>query len=212
MGVLTREMGALYAAFSQGRASPLPALTVHYADFAAWQRQWLRGSVLTEQLGYWKRQLAGAPPVLRLPTDRPRPPVQSFRGGSCEFAVDRELTERLVRLSRETGATLFMTLQAAFATLLARYCDQEDIVVGTPIANRHRAEIEPLIGFFVNTLVLRTDLSGGPTFRELIARVRRTALDAYAHQDLPFERLVEGAEPGPLNRTPPPLPSPRHRR
>ena len=195
MGVLTREMGALYAAFSQGRASPLPALTVHYADFAAWQRQWLRGSVLTEQLGYWKRQLAGAPPVLRLPTDRPRPPVQSFRGGSYEFAVDRELTERLVRLSRETGATLFMTLQAAFATLLARYCDQEDIVVGTPIANRHRAEIEPLIGFFVNTLVLRTDLSGGPTFRELIARVRRTALDAYAHQDLPFERLVDELQP-----------------
>ncbi|MBM3853319.1 MAG: amino acid adenylation domain-containing protein, partial [Verrucomicrobia bacterium] len=195
MGVLTQEMGALYAAFMQDRPSPLSELTVHYADFAVWQRQWLSGPVLQEQLDYWRRQLVGAPPVLKLPTDRPRPPVQSFRGGSHTFTVDRSLTERLRALSRDAGATLFMTLQAGFAAVLSRWCDQDDVVLGTPIANRHRAEVEPLIGFFVNTLVLRADLSGEPGFRELLARVRRAALDAYAHQDLPFERLVDELQP-----------------
>ncbi|HVU25273.1 MAG TPA: amino acid adenylation domain-containing protein [Opitutus sp.] len=195
MGVLTREMGELYAAFSQGRATPLPELALHYVDFAVWQRGWLRGPVLGAQLDYWRKQLAGAPPVLKLPTDRPRPPVQSFRGGSHAFQLGRELTEALLALSRASGATLFMTLEAAFAAVLARYSDQEDIVIGTPIANRHRAEVEPLIGFFVNTLVLRNDLSGAPTFRELLTRVRRAALDAYGHQDLPFERLVDELQP-----------------
>ncbi len=195
MGVLTREMGALYGAFTEERPSPLPELALHYADFAAWQRQWLSGAVLADQLAYWKRQLAGAPPVLKLPTDRPRPPVQSFRGGSHAFALGRPLADALAAFSREAGATLFMTLQAAFAALLGRLCDQEDLVIGTPIANRHRVEIEPLIGFFVNTLVLRTDLSGAPTFRELVGRVRRGALEAYAHQDLPFERLVDELQP-----------------
>jgi amino acid adenylation domain-containing protein len=195
MGVLTRELGERYAAQRAGRSAPLPELTVQYADFAVWQREWLRGAVLMEQLGYWKRQLAGAPPVLKLPTDRPRPPVQSYRGGSQAFAIDRSLTEQLRALGREAGATLFMVLEAAFATLLSRTADQADVVIGTPIANRHRAEVEPLIGFFVNTLALRNDLSGEPSFRELLARVRRTALDAYAHQDLPFERLVDELQP-----------------
>jgi hypothetical protein len=195
MGVLTREMGELYAEFSAGRGSPLPALAIHYADFAVWQRQWLRGSVLAAQLDYWKRQLAGAPPVLKLPTDRPRPPVQSFRGGSHAFHLERHLADALVALSRDAGATLFMTLETGFAALLGRYCDQTDVVIGTPIANRRCAEVEPLIGFFVNTLVLRHDLAGRPTFRELIARARHTALDAYAHQDLPFERLVDELQP-----------------
>lgn len=147
MGVLTREMGELYAAFSQKRTSPLPELALHYVDFAVWQRGWLRGAALEAQLDYWRTQLAGAPPVLKLPTDRPRPPVQSFRGGSHAFRLGRELTEALLALSRATDATLFMTLEAAFATVLARYSDQDDILIGTPIANRHRAEVEPLIGF-----------------------------------------------------------------
>jgi len=195
MGVLTREMGELYAEFSAGRVSPLPDLAIHYADFAVWQRQWLRGKVLATQLDYWKRQLAGAPPVLKLPTDRPRPPVQSFRGGSHAFHLDRTVADALTALSREAGATLFMTLEAGFAALLGRYCDQEDVVVGTPIANRRSAEVEPLIGFFVNTLVLRHNFAGRPTFRELLARTRQAALDAYAHQDLPFERLVDELQP-----------------
>jgi len=147
------------------------------------------------QLDYWKKQLAGAPPVLKLPTDRPRPAVQSFRGGSHAFQLDREMADALAALSRDAGATLFMTIEAGFAALLGRYCDQEDVVVGTPIANRRQAEVEPLIGFFVNTLVLRNDLSGRPTFRDLLARTRQAALDAYAHQDLPFERLVDELQP-----------------
>ncbi|ACB75251.1 non-ribosomal peptide synthetase [Opitutus terrae] len=195
MGVLTRELGELYAAATEGRASPLPELSIQYVDFAVWQRGWLRGAVLATQLDYWKQQLAGAPPVLKLPTDRPRPAVQSFRGGSHAFRLDGEITAQLQALSRRAGTTLFMTLEAAFAVLLSRYSDQPDIVVGTPIANRHRAEIEPLIGFFVNTLVLRNDLTGEPSFLELLGRVRRAALDAYAHQDLPFERLVDELQP-----------------
>ncbi|HLM54865.1 MAG TPA: amino acid adenylation domain-containing protein, partial [Pyrinomonadaceae bacterium] len=195
MGVLVRETAALYGAYAAGLPSPLPELEIQYADFAAWQREWLRGEVLEKQLAYWRRKLGGAPPVLELPTDRPRPASQTFRGASLQFSLPRDVSERLKALAREEGSTLFMTLLAAFQLLLARHTGQEDVVVGTPIANRKRAEVEPLIGFFVNTLVLRTDLSGRPTFRELLGRVRETTLGAYANQDLPFERLVEELRP-----------------
>ncbi|HET6764330.1 MAG TPA: amino acid adenylation domain-containing protein, partial [Longimicrobiaceae bacterium] len=189
--VLLRELNTLYGAFAEGRPSPLPELPIQYADFAVWQRAWLQGDVLNEQLAFWKGRLAGAPPVLELPTDRPRPPVQTFRGRTVSAALPRDLTERLNVLSRAEGGTLFMTLLAAFSALLGRWSGQTDVVIGSPIAGRTRGETEGLIGFFVNNLAMRTDLSGAPTFRELIRRARETTLDAYAHQDLPFERLVE---------------------
>ncbi|MCP4662085.1 MAG: amino acid adenylation domain-containing protein, partial [bacterium] len=194
MGVLIRELGALHVAFAEGDPSPLEELPIQYADHAVWQRQWLSGEVLEEELGYWRLELAGVP-RLELPTDRPRPAVQTFRGGSRPVVLSAELSESLARLSREHGATLFMTLLAGFKALLARYAGQDDVAVGTPIAGRSQREIEDLIGFFVNTLVLRTDLGGDPAYRELLLRVRRVALDAYAHQHLPFERLVEELEP-----------------
>jgi amino acid adenylation domain-containing protein len=193
--VLTRELALLYEAFRIGQPSPLPELGIQYADFAYWQRQWLQGEVLDANLSYWRQQLAGAPPVLELPTDRPRPAVQTFRGSTQFFELSSSLTDKLKRLSQQQGVTLFMTLLAAFQTLLYRYTNQEDICVGSPIANRNRREIEPLIGFFVNTLVLRTDLSDNPSFQQLLGRVRKVALDAYAHQDLPFETLVEQLQP-----------------
>ena len=203
IGILTHEMSTLYEAFSNDKPSPLPELNIQYADFALWQRQWLQGDVLQSQLSYWKQQLDGAPPVLELPSDRPRPPVESFEGATAPFVLSKELSDSIKGLSRQEGLTLFMTLLAAFDTLLLRYSGQSDVVVGSPIANRNRSEIEGLIGFFVNTLVLRTDLSGNPTFRELMARVRDVALDAFAHQDLPFERLVEEIQPDrDLSRTP----------
>jgi len=195
MGVLVREVGALYAAFAAGQPSPLPELSIQYADFAAWQRRWLSGEVLDAQLAYWKKKFAGAPPALELPTDRPRPPVQTFRGAALPVQLPRALSDALVAFSREEGVTLFMTLLAAFQALLSRYTGQDDIVVGSPIAGRTRAEVEPLIGFFINTLVLRADLSGEPTFRELVRRVREVTLGAYTHQDVPFEKLVEELEP-----------------
>jgi amino acid adenylation domain-containing protein/non-ribosomal peptide synthase protein (TIGR01720 family) len=195
IGVFAQELTALYTAFSADQPSPLPELTIQYADFAVWQREWLSGEALENQLYYWKQQLAGAPALLELPTDRPRPPVQTFRGDALRFEIDQDLTERLESLSRQARTSLFMTLYAAFAVLLSRYSGQEDIVIGTSIANRNRQEIEPLIGFFVNTLALRTDLSGNPTFRALLDRVRQVTLDAYAHQDLPFERLVDELQP-----------------
>ena len=197
--VLTQELAALYDAFSQGRPSPLPALRIQYADFAAWQRGWLQGEVLENQLGYWRRQLAGSPPLLELPTDRPRPAVQTFAGDYRSFTLTPDLTRRLKALAQREGATLFMTLLAAFEVLLYRYTGQTDFNVGTPIANRNRADIEGLIGFFVNTLVLRADLSSpteaAPSFRELLRRVRETALGAYAHQDVPFEMVVDALQP-----------------
>ncbi|MBA2448198.1 MAG: amino acid adenylation domain-containing protein [Chloroflexi bacterium] len=193
-GVLNRELAALYEAYAVGRPSPLPEPAIQYADFAVWQRERLRGEALEAQLAYWKRQLAGLP-ELDLPAARPRPPVQSFRGDRHSLLLPEALSEALKALSRREGATLFMTLLAAFQTLLARYTGQDDVVVGSPIAGRNRVEIEPLIGFFVNTLVLRTDLSGDPTFRELLARVRNVALGAYGHQELPFEQLVEALQP-----------------
>jgi amino acid adenylation domain-containing protein len=194
MGVFFRELTDLYGAFVMGRPSPLPPLPIQYADYAVWQRQWLDGEVRQRQVGYWREQLAELP-VLELPTDRPRPAVQSFRGGHHALRLEAGLTAGLRQLSQREGVTLFMTLLAAFQTLLHRYTGQDDIVVGSPIAGRNRAELEGLIGFFVNTLVLRTDMSGDPSFLELLRRVQQTAMGAYAHQDLPFEMLVEELQP-----------------
>ncbi|MBE8992053.1 amino acid adenylation domain-containing protein, partial [Nostoc sp. LEGE 12450] len=201
MTVFVQELTTLYNAYSIGqpslprRGTPLLPLPIQYADFAIWQRQWLVGGVLQNQLSYWKQQLANAPTFLLLPTDRPRPAVQTFNGAYLEFALSVELTQKLVELSQQQGVTLFMTLLAAYNTLLYRYTGQTDILVGTPIANRDRTEIEGLIGFFVNTLVMRTNLAENPTFNELLPRIREMALSAYAHQDLPFEMLVETLQP-----------------
>jgi hypothetical protein len=195
-GVLIREVAALYEAYSQGRPSPLPDLPVQYADFARWQRRRLAGETLDRQLAYWRHQLAGMPPALELPTDRPRPAAQGFRGAQHRFTFGAGLTADLRAVSRREGVTLFMTLLAAFDVLLWRWTGQADVVVGSPIANRGHRELEGLIGFFVNTLVLRCDLSGGPSFGEVLRRVREVTLGAYAHQDVPFERLVEELAPG----------------
>jgi amino acid adenylation domain-containing protein len=194
LGVLVREMGALYNAFAHGRPSPLPPLPVQYADFAVWQRL-LSGPALEGLLSYWKRQLADLPPLLELPADRPRPKVQTFRGSTMPVALPPGTTAAVRELSRRAGATPFMTLLAAFLALLGRTTRQDDLVVGSPIANRGQVEIEGLIGFFVNTLVLRAGLGGDPTFRELLARVQAVAAGAYAHQDLPFETLVQEMDP-----------------
>ena len=193
-GILVREVATLYEAYSSGRPSPLAELTIQYADFAVWQREWLDGAVFEEQLNYWKKRLASIPATLELPADRARPKIQTFRTRNERFRLPKTLSERLANLSTK-GMTLFMTLLAGFDLLLCRYSGQEDILVGSPIANRNHAEIEGLIGFFVNTLVLRTDMSGEPTFKNLVARVRETALGAYAHQDLPFDKLVEELRP-----------------
>jgi len=190
-GILVRELATLYLAFCVGGSSPLPALCIQYADFAHWQRQWLQGEVLETQIAYWMKQLAGAPALIDLPTDHPRPAVQTFRGAHQSLVLPKHLQESFKALSRQEGVTQFMTLLAAFKVLLYRYTSQEDLIVGTPIANRNRLETEGLIGFFVNALVVRTDLSGNPSFRELLRRVREVCLGAYGHQDLPFDRLVE---------------------
>jgi len=194
-GILAGELSILYEAFLEGKPSPLPELSLQYADFACWQRQWLQGAVLEKQLGYWKKQLAGEIPHLELPTDRPRGVLRGFHGATLSFRLSQELTADLYRLSRREGTTLFMTLLAGFQALLYRYTGQEELLVGTVIANRNRVEIEGLIGFFVNTLVIKGDLRGQPTFRELLGRVRASAIDAYDHQDLPFEKLVEELQP-----------------
>ncbi len=196
VGVLLRELATGYEAFVNGKPSPLPDLPIQYADFAVWQRAWLQGEVSEKQLSYWKKQLEGAPGSLQLPMDRPRPATQSYRGALMSWKLPKPLSVALGELSRREGATLFMTLLAAFQTLLHRYTSSDDIPVGSPIAGRNRTEIEPLIGFFVNTLVMRGDLSGNPSFRTLLRRTREVALGAYAHQDLPFERLVEELHPG----------------
>ncbi len=195
MGVLYRELYALYAASARGEAPRLPALGVQYGDFAVWQRGWLAGDVLRRQLDWWRERLAGAPPALELPVDRPRSAVATDRGASVLLRVGADEVRALRAVARREGATLYMVLRAATDVLLARWSGQEDLVVGSPIANRTRVEVEGLIGFFVNTLALRTDVSGDPAFRELVGRVRDTALGAYAHQDLPFERLVEEISP-----------------
>jgi amino acid adenylation domain-containing protein len=193
--VLIREMGALYEAYMNGRDAALPELPIQYPDFAVWQREWLQGERLEEQLSYWRAQLAGAPPLLELPTDRPRPTFKTFHGANVTLSFSKSLSEEITQLGRREGTTLFMTLLSAFYVLLHRYTNQEDILVGTPIANRNRAETESLIGFFVNTLVLRARFSDAMTFRELLGQVRETALEAYTHQDLPFEKLVEELQP-----------------
>jgi aspartate racemase len=194
-GVLSRELSECYRAFTTGDAPRLPELPVQYADYAVWQREWLTGETFERQLAYWRTQLAGAPAMLELPTDFPRPRAQSYRGATEKLLLSEPVLERLSALSQQEGATLFMTLLSGFQLLLSRYTGQQDIVVGSPIANRTRSELEHLIGFFVNSLALRTDLSGDPSFRELLRRVRGVALGAYAHQDLPFERLVEELHP-----------------
>ncbi|MHC5738122.1 amino acid adenylation domain-containing protein [Nostoc sp.] len=194
IGVLIQEIAALYTAFTNNQPSPLPELTIQYADFAYWQRQWLQGEVLEKQLSYWQKQLDGIS-MLNLPTDRPRLAVQTYQGARQPLQLSKSLSKALLALGQQEGVTLFITLLAAFQILLYRYTQQEDIAIGSPIANRNRSEIEGLIGFFVNSLVLRTDLSGNPTFRELLSRVKEVALGAYAHQDLPFEKLVEELHP-----------------
>ncbi|MGB7946975.1 MAG: amino acid adenylation domain-containing protein, partial [Candidatus Binatia bacterium] len=195
MGVLFRELAAVYKAFAHGQPSPLAELPIQYADFAVWQREWLQGQAFEQHLGYWKRQLAGAPAMLELPTDRQRAPVQTFHGARLPVALSKPLSELLNGLSQGEGVTLFMTLLAAFKVLLSRYTGQYDIVLGAPIAGRTDARTEGLIGVFANTLVLRTDLSGDPTFRALLKRVRTAALEAYNHQELPFEKVVELVQP-----------------
>ena len=195
MGVLVREVSALYAAFSDGQSDPLAPLPVQYADYAAWQRNWLQGEVLQAQSTFWKQALSGAPALLEMPTDRPRPLQQSYAGGSVPLTLDAQLTAGLKALSQKHGATLFMTLLAGWAALLARLSGQDDVVVGTPVANRQRTEVEGLIGFFVNTLALRVKLEGDPSVAELLAQVKAHTLGAYEHQDLPFEQVVEAVQP-----------------
>ncbi|HEX7333134.1 MAG TPA: amino acid adenylation domain-containing protein [Pyrinomonadaceae bacterium] len=191
VSVLTREVAALYSAFSNDQPSPLAELPIQYADYSAWQREWLTPEVLEAQMTYWKRQLGGNLPVLELPTDRPRPAVQTHRGAIQDLRLSTELSERLKAMTRKEGISLFMLILAAFKTLLFRYSGQDDITIGTPIAGRGHVETEKLIGFFVNTLVLRTDLSGNPSFRALLQHVREVVLDAHKHQHIPFEKLVD---------------------
>ena len=193
-GIVHGELSALYNAFVQGQPSPLTPLPIQYADFALWQHQWLQGEILERHLQYWRDQLRNLP-VLELPTDVPRPAIETFQGAICYMSIPRELTQQLKELSQSAGATLFMTLLTAFATLLLHYSGQADLPIGSPIANRTQREVEGLIGFFVNTLVLRCDLTGNPPFLEALQRIREMTLEAYAHQDLPFERLVEALQP-----------------
>ncbi|NMG07610.1 non-ribosomal peptide synthetase [Brasilonema sp. UFV-L1] len=195
MGIFIQELSSLYQASCAGVPSPLPKLPIQYADFAVWQRQWLSGEVLKTQLNYWRSQLHGAPSLLQLPTDRTRPSVQTYQGRTESFTLNRDLTQKLQTLSGKSGTTLFMTLLAAFATLLYRYSGESDILIGSPITNRNRSEIESLIGFFVNTLVLRTIFEANPSFENLLAQVRETTLKAYEHQDVPFEQVVEALQP-----------------
>ncbi|HWI18472.1 MAG TPA: amino acid adenylation domain-containing protein, partial [Vicinamibacterales bacterium] len=195
LGVIVKEMLALYSAMAAGQSSPLPDLPIQYGDFAIWQREWLSGPQLDPQIQFWREHLSGAPALLALPTDRPRPPVQTFRGRTHQFTIDRDRLEAVKALSRRSEASLFMTLCAAFAAVMWRYSRQDQFVIGTPVANRVRKELEPLVGFFVNTLAMRMDLSGDPSARDLIARVKETAIGAFRNQDVPFERLVEELQP-----------------
>ena len=189
--IFISEFVALYTAFSNGKAAAIPELAIQYGDFSIWQRKWLKGEILETQLNYWKSQLSDAVPLLELPTDFSRPAIQTYKGDYQPILLNRSLTAKLKRVSRQEGASLFMILLAAFQTLLYHYTGQEDIIVGSPIANRNRADISGLIGFFLNTLALRTKLGGNPTFREIFKQVRETALSAYLHQDIPFEMIVD---------------------
>jgi amino acid adenylation domain-containing protein/non-ribosomal peptide synthase protein (TIGR01720 family) len=195
MSLLINEVATLYETFSRGEDSPLPELSVQYADYAIWQREWLQGEVLAEQLQYWRERLGGELPVLELPTDFTRPLIRSYRGSQVDFTLPGDVAKKLQELSQQESATMFMTLLAAFAVLLSRYSAQEEIVIGTDIAGRAHLDIEPLIGFFINQLALRVALSGNPTFRALLESVREITLGAYAHQEMPFEKLVEELQP-----------------
>ncbi len=196
MSVLMDELAACYEAFRNGETPALPELSVQYADYAVWQRKWLEEGNLEKQLHYWQEKLKDSEPLLPLPTDYPRPAEQQYEGALYTTTFSKELLEKLQALSREEGATLFMTLMAAFQVFLSRYTGKKDVLVGTPVAGRNRRETEELIGFFVNTLVIRGNLSGEPSFREFLGRIRETALEAYAHQDVPFEKLVDELESG----------------
>jgi amino acid adenylation domain-containing protein len=195
VGVINRELATIYGALVEGRPVELPALALQYADYAVWQQQWMESGGLDQQLEYWTTKLAGAPTLLELPTDRPRPSEQSFRGATLRTVLPSELLERLRALSEREGSTLFMTLLSAFAVMLARYSGQDDVVVATPVANRSRVELEQLIGLLVNTLAIRVDMAPDPSFVELLRGVRETALEAFSNQDLPFERLVQELNP-----------------
>ncbi|MEM9092190.1 MAG: condensation domain-containing protein, partial [Cyanobacteria bacterium P01_F01_bin.53] len=195
MAIFIRELGRIYEAFRQGQPTPLPRQVIQYVDYTLWQRQWLQGEILEAQLNYWQEKLANLPALLDLPTDHPRPAVQTFRGRTYHITLPLGLTEQVQSLAQQQGVTLFMTLLAAFQLLLYRYSHQSDIVVGSPIANRQKAELESLIGFFANTLVLRTQFEESDTVSDLFAKVRRMTLGAYSHQDVPFERVVEALQP-----------------
>jgi Condensation domain len=193
--VFFEEFGIFYEAFANGREPALPELAIQYADYAAWQREWFQGPVLDAHVAYWRKQLSGAPPVLSLPTDRPRPELRSFGGSYEAVRFSAETSKALREFTQQEGMTLFMTLLAGFQTLLSRYSGQEHIVIGTDVANRATTDTERLIGFFINLLALHTDLSGNPSFRELLKRVREVALGGYAHQEMPFDKLVEELQP-----------------
>jgi hypothetical protein len=195
IGIMVREVSALYEAFSQAGEDPLPGLPIQYADYALWQRQWLQGEVLQSQTRYWQEQLSGAPGLLELPTDRPRPAIQSYAGGRVQLEVSGELTGRLRQLSQRHGTTLFMTLLTGWAIVLSRLSGQSEVVIGTPVANRQRREIESLIGFFVNTLALRVRVGEQTTVEQVLEQVRSTTLGAYEHQDVPFDQVVEVLQP-----------------
>lgn len=195
MNLLRQELGTFYSAFCDGNSCSLPDLPIQYADFAYWQREWLVREISQKHLSYWKQQLEGAPPLLELPLDHPRPTIQTFTGAKYPQQLSQDLSKTLKSLSQNEGVTLFMTLLAAFKVLLYRYTGAEDLVIGTPVAGRNRAEVEPLIGFFINTVVLRTHLDGNPSFQELLGRVREVTLGAYEHQEMPFEKLVEELQP-----------------
>jgi hypothetical protein len=195
VNIFIQELTTIYSALVEHYTPTLPEIHLQYVDFAVWQQQWLQGEVLQSQLAYWQQKLAGMPALLELPADRPRPAVQSFRGETQVFTLEQDISEALVSLSQQQGVTLFMLLLTAFKVLLYRYTNQSDIVVGTPVANRQHSQIQGMIGFFVNNLVLRTDLSDNPTFLQLLKQVRKVVLEAYEHQNVPFEKLVEALHP-----------------
>jgi hypothetical protein len=193
-GILFGELSAIYDALAAREPVPLPEVELQYADYAVWHRNWLEGGVLDKQLAYWREQLRGAPAALELPTDRPRPPVQSFRGDQAARVFERPFLDALLALSRSEGTTLFMTLLAALAAVLSRYSGQDDVVIGTPLLSRNRAELERVVGYFTNTVALRIDLTGDPTFRELLRRARETTLSV-RQRDVLYELIVREANP-----------------
>jgi hypothetical protein len=194
-GIFMQELGVLYEAYCAGNPSPLPELTVQYADYASQERQWLQGEVLGKQLAFWREQLKGIPPLIDLPLDRPRPKARTFHGACEMLHIPLEALRSLRELARQEGVTLFMALMACYQAMLSRYSGQEQIAVGTDLANRTTPETERMIGFFINLLAVKTDLSGDPTFRELLARVREGLLEAYAHQEMPFDKIVQELQP-----------------